>query len=104
VVREQVQGFDESGRGQESLTNWLGPTVNVLYRFSETIGGVVSLVRLRNSTAFLQGLLSDTNVPGVSTNRSDLYWNRVPSLGECPPYFSFRALSLRSSPLGGAGC
>ena len=47
VIREQVQGLDESGRGQESLTNWLGPTVNVLYRFSETIGGVVSLVSLR---------------------------------------------------------
>lgn len=56
VIREQVSGFDESGRGQENLTNWLGPTVNVLYRFSQTIGGVVSLVSLRKFNSISTGL------------------------------------------------
>jgi len=56
VLREQIPGFDESGRGQERLTNWLNPTVNVLYRFSETIGGVVSLVGLRKFNTISTGL------------------------------------------------
>jgi len=47
VLREQFPRFDKSGGGREGFTNWLNPTVNVLYRFSETIGGVVSLVSLR---------------------------------------------------------
>jgi hypothetical protein len=39
VLRDLAQQFDH-----EKLSNWINPTVNVLYAFSETIGvGLVSL-------------------------------------------------------------
>jgi hypothetical protein len=41
VLREQVPWFDQSG---SRLTTWVKPTINVLYTFSSTIGGAVSLV------------------------------------------------------------
>ena len=49
VLQHQVRQFDESHSGDERLTRWLGPTVNVLNAFSATISGGVSLVgRLDN--------------------------------------------------------
>jgi len=56
VLRDQVPGFSKSGDGKDRLTNWLNPTVNVLYRFSETIGGVVSLVGLHKFNSICTGL------------------------------------------------
>ena len=47
VLREQIPGFDQFSSSNHRLTNWLSPTVNVLYAFSSTIGGTLSLVRLR---------------------------------------------------------
>jgi hypothetical protein len=41
VLREQIPAFDQSG---SKLTTWVKPTINVLYTFSSTIGGAVSLV------------------------------------------------------------
>jgi hypothetical protein len=46
VLQDQVREFDKSRCGDERLTKWLGPTVNVLYAFSATISGGVSLVCL----------------------------------------------------------
>ena len=46
ILQEQVQQFDKSHSGDERLTKWLGPTVNVLSAFSATISGGVSLVCL----------------------------------------------------------
>ncbi|KAN0136186.1 hypothetical protein V8E53_006046 [Lactarius tabidus] len=43
-LRDQVQEFDQSRSGDERLTKWLSPTVNVLIAFSATISGGVSLV------------------------------------------------------------
>jgi hypothetical protein len=45
VLQDQVREFDKARSGDERLTNWLGPTVNVLCTFSATISGGVSLVR-----------------------------------------------------------
>ena len=45
ILQDQVQEFDKSRSGDERLTKWLGPTVNVLCAFSATISGGVSLVR-----------------------------------------------------------
>ena len=56
VLREQVPGFDKSGGGKEGFTNWLNPTVNVLYRISETIGSAVSLVSPRKFNTISTGL------------------------------------------------
>jgi hypothetical protein len=46
ILQDQVREFDKSRGGDERLTKWLGPTVNVLSAFSATISGGVSLVRL----------------------------------------------------------
>ena len=49
VLQDLIQQFDLSRRSDERLSNWLNPTVNVLYTFSATIGqgvGFVSLNRL----------------------------------------------------------
>jgi len=44
VLQAQVQEFDTSRSGDERLTNWLTPTVNVMLAFSAAISGGVSLV------------------------------------------------------------
>ena len=46
ILRDQIQQFDKSHSGDERLTKWLGPTVNVLNAFSVTISGGVSVVGL----------------------------------------------------------
>ena len=46
VLQEQVREFDKSRSGDERLTKWLGPTVNVLNAFSATVSEGVSLVSL----------------------------------------------------------
>jgi hypothetical protein len=44
ILRDQIQGLDQSQRGDERWSKWLDPTVNVLFAFSTTIGAGVSLV------------------------------------------------------------
>jgi len=47
ILREQIPTFDQShstGGTNGKLTNWLNPTVNVLYSFSEAIGAGIGLV------------------------------------------------------------
>jgi hypothetical protein len=44
VLRTQVQQSEQSTRGDDKLTKWLNPTVNVLYAFSSTLGAGVGLV------------------------------------------------------------
>ena len=46
ILQDQVREFDKSSSGDERLTKWLGPTVNVLNAFSAAISGGISLVRL----------------------------------------------------------
>ncbi len=46
VLREQAPAFNRSQNGDEGLTKWVTPTVNVLSSFSDTVGqgiGVVSV-------------------------------------------------------------
>ena len=44
ILHDQVRQFEENSAGDERLTKWLGPTVNVLNAFSATVSGGVSLV------------------------------------------------------------
>ena len=44
VLRNQVQQFEQSTSGDDRLTKWLNPTVNVLYAFSSAIGAGLGLV------------------------------------------------------------
>ena len=46
ILQDQVREFDKSHSGDERLTKWLGPTVNVLSAFSAAVSGGVSLVSL----------------------------------------------------------
>ena len=46
ILQDQVREFDKSRSGDERLTKWLGPTVNILSAFSATISGGVILVGL----------------------------------------------------------
>ena len=47
VLQSQVEDLDQIRKSDERLTKWLGPTINVLIAFSDTLGEGVSLVRLR---------------------------------------------------------
>ena len=44
ILRAQVQQFEQSTSGDDKLTKWLNPTVNVLYAFSSVISAGVGLV------------------------------------------------------------
>jgi hypothetical protein len=44
ILRTQVQQIEQSTSGDDRLTKWLIPTVNVLYAFSGVIGAGVGLV------------------------------------------------------------
>ena len=46
VPREQIPAFNQSQNGEDGLTKWVTPTVNVLYSFSSTIGGGLGLVNI----------------------------------------------------------
>ena len=46
VLREQIYGYGQSENGEDGLTKWVGPTVNVLYSFSDTLGQGVGLVSI----------------------------------------------------------
>jgi hypothetical protein len=46
VLQDIIQKFDHHRSNDERLTNWLNPTVNVLYAFSDFVGQAVGLVSL----------------------------------------------------------
>ena len=47
ILRQQVEGLDQSRSSDDRLTKWLTPTVKVLYTLSTTLEERVSLVSLR---------------------------------------------------------
>lgn len=49
VLQAQVQAFDQSRSGNEGLTKWLDPTVNVLCAFSAALGNGIGLVSCKMS-------------------------------------------------------
>ena len=44
VLRDQTPTFNQSQNGDDRLTKWVAPTVNVLYAFSATVGQGVGQV------------------------------------------------------------
>lgn len=48
VLQDLVQQLDESRSSDQGSTNWLNPTVNVLFAFSATLGEGVGLVGLES--------------------------------------------------------
>ena len=52
ALQEKVNEFDQSRSANERLSQWLDPTINVLYSFSATLGSGVGLVSALKSTFF----------------------------------------------------
>ena len=78
VLRDQSAEFNESQNGDDGLTNWVNPTVNVLYSFSATVGGVFGLV---NIGIFPYDIVqSDIFLSGISTSKHNFYgdWSSSP--------------------------
>ena len=46
IFRKQTSAFDKFCKGDDKLMEYLGPIVNILFTFSETLGEGVSLVSL----------------------------------------------------------
>jgi hypothetical protein len=46
VLQDLIQQFDRRRSSDQRLSNWLNPTVSVLYAFSSTLGQGVGLVSL----------------------------------------------------------
>jgi hypothetical protein len=49
VFREQIPALNHSRGTDDRLTKWLDPTVNLLYTFSDVIGGGIGLVRYQQN-------------------------------------------------------
>ena len=62
VLQSQVDDHDEARKRDERLTKWLGPTINVLIAFSDTLGEGVSLVCLNMISFWHYGLTKMTQV------------------------------------------
>ena len=46
IFQGQAEAFQQFRDGDQTLMKWISPAVNVLYKFSDTLGEGVSLVRL----------------------------------------------------------
>jgi len=65
ILREQTPESNQSQSSDGGLTQWVTPTVNVLYSFSATLGGVVGLVNIR---IFSYDIVQpNTHFPGIPT-------------------------------------
>jgi hypothetical protein len=53
VFQQHIPGFDKSGNKDDRQTRWLNPTVEVLCSFSQTVGGAVALVSLKEPSVTL---------------------------------------------------
>jgi hypothetical protein len=47
VLRDQIPAFSQSQNGDDGLTKWVAPTVNVVYAFSAALGQGVGLVNIK---------------------------------------------------------
>jgi hypothetical protein len=57
ILRDQVPAFSQSRNGDDRLTKWVTPTVNVLYSFTETIGQGVGLVSIKTFRRGISALI-----------------------------------------------
>ena len=68
VLRQQVEGLDQSRSNDERLSRWLDPTINVLNALSSTLAAGVGLVclftsiYLRSANSFVWKVFSPANV------------------------------------------
>ncbi|KAF8488440.1 hypothetical protein F5888DRAFT_1292864 [Russula emetica] len=94
VLQDLIQQFDHRRSSDERLTNWLNPTVNVLYAFSDFIGQGVGLVFSPANVVFsgIGILLSAAKDIDASQDvlidifvRIESFFKRLESYTEVPP-------------------
>ena len=74
VLREQTPNFNQSqDSGNDGLTTWVDPTVNVLYSFSAALGGVVGLVNIRTFPYHI--VQSNVYLSGIPTSKHNIHGN-----------------------------
>ncbi|SRR6266852_4343118 len=89
ALREQTPESNQSQNGDDGLTNWVNPTVNVLYSFSATVGGVFGLV---NIGIFPYDIVqSNIFLSGIPTSKHNFYRDWSSSLGPCLSWFPYTA-------------
>ena len=98
VLQEKVKEFDQSRSANERLSQWLDPTINVLYSFSATIGAGVGLVSSLKSTCLLRPLIAHIAlIAGILARIRHLLWYWGSPPGERAPNivrpFSQRTMS-----------
>jgi hypothetical protein len=102
VLQNQVREFDKSHSGDERLTKWLGPTVNVLCVFSAAVSGGVGLVSI-DTVSFEYN--SQLYFAGIFACECNLCRHRCPPFGKYPIYSFFWAdRSYVEGLIGGQGC
>ena len=89
ILQIQVQEFDKSrtGSGDDRLTKWLNPTVNVLSAFSAAISGGVGLVSLDSSANVSLGASSHVYFVGIFACECNFRRHWCLPFGEYPIYF-----------------
>jgi hypothetical protein len=83
VLQDLIKQFDQRRRSDRRLSNWLDPTVNVVYALSATLSEGVGLVGLNQLSNY--DLSSDGHLSGILSCKSGVcrYW--CSSLGEHLP-------------------
>ena len=88
ALREQTPNVNQSQNGgDDGLTTWVTPIVNVLYSFSATLGGVVGLVNIHISHYHI--VRSNIYLSGIPTSEHNFYGNWRPSPGPCRSPFPY---------------
>jgi len=86
VLQGLVQQVDQNRSNDQGLVNWLGPTVNVLFAFSATLGEGVGLVGLKSLSH--ENPNSEFRFSGILACKSDLCWDRCLYFGADSSRFS----------------
>ena len=74
ILQGQAREFQQFKDGDQRLMKWIDPMVDTLSTFSDTLGGVASIVRPGNPVrSHLRFIL--IYCVGVPTCRSRLYWD-----------------------------
>ena len=73
VLQENVKEFDQSRGANKGLSQWLNPTINVLYSFSATIGAGVGLVSTVKLTCLPLPLIAV--IAGILARIRHLLWH-----------------------------
>ena len=77
VLHDKANKLDESRSHNERLSSWLGPTINVIYAFSATLGQGVGLVSLNWSTDRHLNVFTD-----ILARKYNFCWYRSSLFGE----------------------